>query len=428
MDTSQANVKYLIKDDSSVVIPNQSYNSLYETQDTFTTNNLLSISNTQKPNQLATVPKKIVRGGYRLEPILYNQIYKTSTNLWAETINLYDNYVSGSVVNDWTAKIGMGYTSTEPHGYEEITANSIWVTLKHLNTTNRAGSAAVSNHLITTTPNQTSTYKVTNDIKSDAVDITFTVFIQASAGSVIGLQSVSFRIYNKTKLKQFGPTQTIFPPDNSNTKPNAPTGSISVTLLSNDIVDGDEYVVQVYTTFPSIYIESTSYFEITQTPIPTSDIPTTSLWISSSYPDYPTDSIYTTNPSLVSLFNIPNVKQLSMPTSSFPEVTEDWNVIRGDEFRFDGQESHTFMVKEAYTSGSSLIVVMDKPIPQYPAININHFLIRRYIPDASQVIFDGSISPQLVQPYLLKPQYVTENLNKNLQTIIPTLIKDGLIV
>ena len=429
MDTSQANIKYLIKDDSSVVIPNQSNNSLFDTQDTFISNNLLSISNTQKPNQLATVPKKIVRGGYRLEPILYNQLYKTSSNLWAETINLYDNYVSGSVVNDWTAKIGMGYTSTEPHGYEEITPTGMWIPLNHLNTTNRAGSAASSNNLITTTPDQTSTYKVTNDIKSDAVDITFTFFIEASAGNLPWpVTETYFRIYNKTQGQQLGQTAIIIVPSNTNTNPNAPTGSISVTLLSSDIVDGDEYEAQVLSFYLYHYVGSLSYFEITQTPIPTSDIPTTSLWISSSYPSYPVNSIYTTNPSLVSLFNIPNVKQLSMPTSSFPEVTEDWNITQGDEFRFDGQETHTFMVKEAYTSGSSLIVVMDKPIPQYPAININHFLIRRYIPDASQVIFDGSISPLLVQPYLLKPQYVTENLNKNLQTIIPTLIKDGLIV
>lgn len=429
MDTSQANVKYLIKDDSTVVIPNQSYNSLYDTQGTFISNHLVSISNTQKPNQLATVPKKIIRGGYRLEPILYNQLYSPLSSSWASTINLYDNYVSGSVVNDWTAKIGMNRTSTENHSYEEITTIGEWVPLNHLNTTSRVGSAASFNNLITTIPDQPSTYKVTNDIKSDAVDITFTFFIKGSAGNLPWPSTETlFRIFNKTQNQQLGDIGYLSVPSNSTTDPNSPSESLSVTLLSSDMVDGDEYEAQVLSYYLYHYVESPSYFEITQTPIPNSDIPTTSLWVSSSSPNYPVNSIYTTASSLVSLFNSPNIKQLSMPTSSFPEVTEEWSVKPGDEFRFDGQESHTFMVKDAYTSGSNLIVVMDKPIPPSPAIDINHFLIRRYVPDASQIIFEGIIPPQLTQPYLLKPEYVTVNLNKNLQTIIPELVKNGLIM
>jgi hypothetical protein len=194
------------------------------------------------------------------------------------------------------------------------------------------------------------------------------------------------------------------------------------------MINDDQYEVQVYTPDTLQYVESPSYFEIAQLPIANSEVTTTSLWVSSSYPAYPIDSIYTSNPSLVSLFNTPNIKQLSMPTSSFPEVTEDWSIKPGDEFRFDGQESHTFMVKESYTSGSNLIVVMNKPIPQYPAVDINHFLIRRYVPDASQIIFEGVIQSNIFPPYLLKPEYVTENLNKNLQTIIPELVKNGLIL
>jgi hypothetical protein len=194
------------------------------------------------------------------------------------------------------------------------------------------------------------------------------------------------------------------------------------------MVNNDEYEVQVYTPDTLQYVESPSYFEIAQSPIANSDISTTSLWISSSYPTFPVNSIYSSNASLVSLFNTPDIKQLSMPTSSFPEVTEYWNVKPGDEFRFDGQESQVVMVKDAYVSGSYLIVIMDQPIKPSPAIDINHFLIRRYVPDASQIIFEGIIPPQLTQPYLLKPEYVTENLNKNLQTIIPELIKNGLIM
>ena len=428
MDTSQANIKYLIKDNSGVVIPNQSYNSLYDTQNTFISNNFLSISNTQKPNQLATQPKKIIRGGYRLEPILYNQLYTTSSNSWAGEISLYDNYISGSVVNDWTAKIGMNVTSTEPHDYEELTPPYLtWTTLNHLNYTSRVGSAASLNNLITTTPDQTSTYKVTDDIKSDAVDLIFTLHIFTSCGDLPSGYSAAipkFRIFNKTQGTQLGHSMSVYTPENSTGE-----NTVSNILLSSNMVNGHEYEVQVMADFHNNqYVESPSYFEISQLPIPTSNIPTTSLWVSSSYPAYPINSIYTSNPSLVSLFNAPNVKQLYMPTSSFPEITEDWYVKPGDEFRYDGQESHVFMVKEAYVSGSDLVVIMNQPIPPYPAVDINHFLIRRYVPDASQVIFDGSISPLLVQPYLLKPQYVTENLNKNLQTIITTLIKDGVIM
>ena len=430
MDTSQANVKYLIKDNSTVVIPNQSYNALYDTQGTFISNHLVSISNTQKPNQLATLPKKIIKGGYRLEPILYNQLYTEVSNSWASNINLYDSYTSGSISSDWTAKIGMGVTSTEPHGYEEILPLGSWTTLDHLNTTYRAGSATTSNTLITTTPDHTSTYKVITAIKTDAVDLIFTVSLKVSSGlgTDVGTGTIYYRIFNKTQNIQLGSTHTAYTPPLSTTDPNSPTYSFSQTLLSTDMVNNDEYEVQVYTADPLQFVESPSYFEISQNPIANSDISTTSLWVSSSYPAFPANSIYTSNPSLVSLFETPNVKQLSMPTSSFPTITEDWSIKAGDEFRFDGQESHTLMVQDAYVSGSNLIVIMDQPIKPSPAIDINHFLIRRYVPDSSQIIFEGIIPPQLTQPYLLKPEYVTDNLNKNLQTIIPELVKNGLIM
>ena len=61
------------------------------------------------------------------------------------------------------------------------------------------------------------------------------------------------------------------------------------------------------------------------------------------------------------------------------------------------------------------------------SLNLDHFLIRRYVPDASQIVMEGFRPNGSVGPYIIKPEYVTDNLNKGIDDIIADLTDKGLI-
>ena len=61
------------------------------------------------------------------------------------------------------------------------------------------------------------------------------------------------------------------------------------------------------------------------------------------------------------------------------------------------------------------------------SLNLDHFLIRRYIPDASQIIMEGYKPEGSVGPYIVKPEYVTSELGKGIDSYILNLTNKGLI-
>jgi hypothetical protein len=61
------------------------------------------------------------------------------------------------------------------------------------------------------------------------------------------------------------------------------------------------------------------------------------------------------------------------------------------------------------------------------SINLDHFLIRRYVDDASQVLFEGFKPTNSQGPYIITPEYVTPSLNQNVDTFITDLTQKGLI-
>jgi hypothetical protein len=59
--------------------------------------------------------------------------------------------------------------------------------------------------------------------------------------------------------------------------------------------------------------------------------------------------------------------------------------------------------------------------------NLDHFLIRRYVDDAAQNIITGFRPPGSEGPYLVKPEFVVPELNKNIDEVILDLTQKGLI-
>lgn len=59
--------------------------------------------------------------------------------------------------------------------------------------------------------------------------------------------------------------------------------------------------------------------------------------------------------------------------------------------------------------------------------NLDHFLIRRYIDDAAQIIIDGFAPIGSQAPYIVTPEFITPKLSKNIDKYITDLTQKGLL-
>jgi hypothetical protein len=188
---------------------------------------------------------------------------------------------------------------------------------------------------------------------------------------------------------------------------------------------------------PSVgYKPNTSYFNVSQIPSPTNtqvtSSGTNSLW---GYPDNTKlYAITSSNPILNDLYD-QGFKQIDITGSGFNPIVLPWSIKYGDEFRFEGNENSTFVVKKVYNvaeidnervSQTGSIEVQFGGLLPSASINLDHFLIRRYVDDAAQILIEG-FRPSDTGPYIITPEYVTPSLNKNIDTFITDLTQKGLL-
>ena len=219
--------------------------------------------------------------------------------------------------------------------------------------------------------------------------------------------------------------------------------SINVSIPYNDLETDDELFVEIeWNGTGNVVIENNSKFIISQTVIPNSLVPTNNLWISSSGTttsiiqstlSSSANLIYTTASALVTYFGNPYVFGKDISGSGFDPIALPWSIEYGDEFRFEGWENRVFQVGKVDIISSSLIpgspilaVELNQPIPS-SSLNLNQFLIRRYIDDASQTIIKGFKPANSTGPYIIKPEYVVPELNKSIDEFILDLTQKGLI-
>lgn len=126
----------------------------------------------------------------------------------------------------------------------------------------------------------------------------------------------------------------------------------------------------------------------------------------------------------------------------FDEITNPMVIEPGDEFRFMGVEKYVFTVDEVEedTSGNSgagsIKVKFNKHLPisqSYQVSGTNAtlqwdwFVVRRYIDDASYVIFEAIKPSGASGTSLVSPQFKVSELDKNIDEIVLDLTDKGLI-
>ena len=446
MNASGAHILYLIGEDGNVIIPNTSENSLYINKGTFESGERISISSQVNSNTGETNYRNIIRGGTRIEPILYTQIGHTPPQ-WTSSIEIY-NGNSTTPITDVTYKavlipsqsifsqtfnggsppipIGaalfgnatLGWNPIyDPGSYTGGTGNYYYVTPLPIIT--EGINLIVEAQFIFYNPNSSPTQFISR---------------ARSGGTIISGQSQ---------------THTIPPGESLNVNFNFSL-TPGVDIGYNDNLYFDAGITTPGSGFSTKLqiITQGSYFNIYQNPIP-NPLASITVGINSIW-DYPISSSWSVASSsqagviyipdvlspLNTYYNAPDIKQKDASGSGFNNITLPWSIKYGDEFRFEGREDRVFAVKKVYgpddqsperiSNTGSVEVHLNSSLPS-ASINLDHFLIRRYTDDASLILFEGYKPTGAEGPFLIKPEFVTPELNKSIDQVIVDLTQKGLL-
>jgi hypothetical protein len=209
------------------------------------------------------------------------------------------------------------------------------------------------------------------------------------------------------------------------------------TSISYQIVNSPPYP-----TVTGVYYESNSSFNISTNPLPTPPVivsGSSNLFYTSSFPSSGS-YLFITNSAVINYYDSENpIYQEDISGSLFNKISLPLSFKIGDEFRFGGNEDYVYMINEvqenAYfqynpsnpaVSASAIQIKLDKQISG-SYIDVNQFLVRRYIEDASMILLDGFQPEGSNGPYILKPEFVSPQLNSNVDTYIKNLTEKGLL-
>jgi hypothetical protein len=445
-NASAAFVKYLIKADGSVVIPNTTPNSLADNQETFESGENVLIHFTGTGNQ-ATPIRKVIRGGTRIEPILYTQ-YGQNPASWNTTMSFSTDFVTSAAVGSYIAK-------SAPSTDNSVISDGIYsgINMNNNISLGAQASAWTNNY-----------YTVNQDIIDENVTLTAGGKIQVGIlKGALGSQyhyvtirlirergGIKTALTSSTKLANQSSYNSLIDTWGSNDIAYIYNEFIlSAQLSPQDLLSGDRiYYDAIHTTStygiagnPStstIYInKNISYLDISQSPAQTNttvySTGVNTLW------GYPNNTklyaITCSNSTLNQLYDNGFIMQ-DITGSGFNPVVLEWNVKYGDEFKFEGNENNVFMVKRAYdvndfdservSQTGSVEIQFNTSLPSQ-SINLDHFVIRRYVDDASQILIEGFKPNNSTGPYILKPEYITPELDRGVDDFILILKEKGLI-
>lgn len=179
---------------------------------------------------------------------------------------------------------------------------------------------------------------------------------------------------------------------------------------------------------PLVYLTNKSYFSVSQYPNPGTGACGTPFWTTGS-----AANILLASTASDGLNNYRSQKQKDISKSGFSPINLDFDPQIYDELRFEGLEQLSFVITNVTSSATNqMIINLNKNIPN--GVNLNYFLLRRYVEDPSSIILDvnfpltdNSSSINSAGNGILKPQYITKELESGIDTIIQNLKNQNLI-
>jgi hypothetical protein len=436
-NSSVMNVLYLIKSDGTVVIPNTTEDSLSIIQQIFLTNEKIFISTKNVEIAPVNPVRTIIRGGSHIEPLLHTQSGSLSNLSFNTTMSFEDTIssISGSVGN---------YAA-------------LYTTTSSINLSDSETIIPLTNEIYGTPISTGNSYNITAPSIQDGVTLTF----RLKTNLIIFLDgkfnfTILLKLY-KNSITTLPINQSIIGPYqtqelNSNIFNQNGFNTFTKDLVLETTIDNSDLIVddKIFATIQVLYngvqttpsILNLTSLQIYQSPISFSPVTSSgidSIWGYGNKNTHPY-IITSSNSTLVQAYNT-NAKQKDIISSSFNSIQLPWKINTGDEFKFEGREDFSFMVKKVYSSeegiGSgrvfqtgSLEVHFNTNLPvsaSSDVFNLDHFLIRRYVDDAAQNVIKGFKPLGSTGPYLVKPEFVVPELDKSIDEIILNLTQKGLI-
>ena len=402
-----AHIKYLINENGDAISPNLSPTTIKDVQNNFTKGKSIEVSlidpTAGSGMQVLNGNKEILKGGYRVEPVLYSQIPNSpfSSSITLETSSLLPvTDVRNSAIRNSSQTATAGASNTL------ICTTELFDFVSSYNPT-------------------TGAYTVQSATVESGVDLIFRAQLVLSAlGTAGGLMDI--RIENTT-------TGELVVQDNrthfgSGNAPVEYTFDISGTVLSNELVAGHVYKVLVdLSNFgpTSGTISSGATFETSQIPSATTDaLITGSMWEFSASRQ---DVLTSTNNTLNRSYNF--LKQEPIPNSGFNNTQFLFTVEPGDQFRFQDDESKVYNIINVIAPDQEpegkIKLFLDRDVST--SINKDYFLIRRFVDDGSYIIFDENKPAGASGAAFIKPRFTTDILNKDVDQFIQDLKSKNLL-
>jgi hypothetical protein len=442
-NASAMNVLYLIKADGTVVIPNTSKDSLSIMQQTFQTGERVSISTKNGSTSPLDPYRTVIRGGSHIEPILYTQSGSAPNAKFSGSILLQDVDLTNGTVTSDKSQDYVGNQSSVTNISDFSSLNLPLISIINQN-----------NVPISTNPLFGKGYTVQSITITEGCNLIFTPQFAVSNYSTYPGLTFKISLYKSTTTP--GLSTPVASTTSTGTVQNSSTQiyNTSFTVPNSDLEASTIYYIQIQiTSLGSPFANFSSGGPVTinggSMGLKVAQYPTfitsfsssgyNTIWGYGNKVTYPY-IITSSKPQLTDYFKNPEVIMKSVDGTGFNQIQLPWSIKLGDEFRFEGREDFSFMVKNIFgpaESGSgrifqtgSIEVHFNTNLPVSASsnvFNLDHFLIRRYVDDAAQNIITGFKPPGSTGPYLIKPEFVVPELNKSIDEVILDLTQKGLI-
>ena len=170
------------------------------------------------------------------------------------------------------------------------------------------------------------------------------------------------------------------------------------------------------------YTDPTSYFTLEQSQAPggayTASV---DYWTTGSV----TSTVLTGSSEISEYYGL-NLRAKGIENSGFKPISYNFQPQPYDEIRFEAVEGNSYRILDVKYSGS-LFLTLDRPVNS--KTNIDYFLIRRYIDDPAFLILNTPTinSSSFDYPGVIKPEYLLDRVEDNINNILQTLEEKGLI-
>ena len=445
VDMTQVGVNYIINTNGNATKPiNDSKGiNLGTIQQSFEENKnaILALDNSETSGvNLTTLNGQwpIYKSGYKIEPILYTQTasYDTNGNITGFGYFPTMSFVQGEQGPDVSKNNYMMYAA----GTDDIITLGMTVPAGlHFSTPTFIGeSGSFRNDLLPAYSG--SVYKPIGalaDLKTDGYILDFKIFLAPTTyenkndrrGDIIVTWAFQKSINSGATWTNLTTVNTNYHSEDSTTlffqEKNATTSSLYriAAVATGPTDNGDEG-----TGSRLVYLTNKSYFSVTQYPNPGTGVCTAPFWTTGS-----SANILLASTASDGLNNYRGQKQKSINKSGFIPINLDFEPQVYDEIRFEGLEQLSFAITSITSSANNqMILNLNQEIPN--GVNLDYFLLRRYVADPSSIILDvnfpltdNSSSINSAGAGILKPQYITKELESGIDTIVQNLKSQNLI-